>query len=124
MNQDEVAARIGVSRTLLSKIETAKSPYSQRTLEALAGVYGCDPADLLSIHPVEKISGEQEITTLLKRIKVIPDGEAWRAYRMIMSQFAPADAQPSQTPPRDPPQGESPRRGSKPSRKQAQRSDA
>ncbi|RUM97888.1 XRE family transcriptional regulator [Pseudaminobacter arsenicus] len=51
LDQEEVASSLDVSRTLLSKIEGRKSPYTQRTLEAAAGVYGCTPAQLLSQNP-------------------------------------------------------------------------
>lgn len=51
LDQDEIAERIGVSRTLLSKMENGKTPYTQRTLEAAARVYNCTPAQLLTQNP-------------------------------------------------------------------------
>jgi transcriptional regulator with XRE-family HTH domain len=51
LDQETAASRLNVSRTLLSKIEGQKSPYTQRLLEAAAGVYGCSPADLISRPP-------------------------------------------------------------------------
>lgn len=53
MDQETAAARIDISRTLLSKIETAKSPYSQRIMEAAAEIYGCTPAQLIAVNPLD-----------------------------------------------------------------------
>jgi transcriptional regulator with XRE-family HTH domain len=47
MTQEELAEGINMSRSTLSKIETADSPYTQRTLEAIASVLKCKPYDLL-----------------------------------------------------------------------------
>ncbi len=51
LDQEEAATRLNVSRTLLSKIENAKSPYTQRLLEAAAEVYGRKPAELIACDP-------------------------------------------------------------------------
>lgn len=51
LNQDEAAARLDISRTLLSKIESGKSPYTQRHLEAAAAVYSCEPWELIAVNP-------------------------------------------------------------------------
>lgn len=71
LDQDKAAAGIGISRTLLSKMENGKTPYTQRTLEAAAAVYDCTPAQLLTQDPArpdsfvpffeeaEKLEGEQ-----------------------------------------------------------------
>lgn len=42
-----------MSRTTLSKIENAKSPYSQRLLEDAAEAYGCEPEDLIMRDPTK-----------------------------------------------------------------------
>lgn len=51
LGQEELAERINLSRTTISKIETKDSPYSQRILEAAAEVYKCSPAQLLMQDP-------------------------------------------------------------------------
>jgi transcriptional regulator with XRE-family HTH domain len=51
LDQEAAAARLHVSRTLLSKIEGAKSPYSQRILEAAAEIYNSTPAQLIAVNP-------------------------------------------------------------------------
>ena len=48
LSQEEAAKELQVSRGLLSQIENAKSPYTQRLLERAAEVYGCSPTELLS----------------------------------------------------------------------------
>jgi transcriptional regulator with XRE-family HTH domain len=47
----EAAERAGTSHPNLSKVERGLVPYNQDILEALALVYGCDPADLLIRDP-------------------------------------------------------------------------
>lgn len=51
LTQEAAAGRLGISRTLLSKIENAKSPYSQPFLEAAADAYGTTVASLLMRDP-------------------------------------------------------------------------
>lgn len=52
LDQETAAARLNVSRTLLSKIEGQKSPYSQRIIELAAEIYGArTPADLIVVNP-------------------------------------------------------------------------
>lgn len=52
LTQEKASERLDVSRTLLSKIENAKSPYSQGLLEKAAEAYNCDPADLIVRNPL------------------------------------------------------------------------
>jgi transcriptional regulator with XRE-family HTH domain len=51
LTQEQAAERLNVSRTLLSKIENAKSPYTQGFMEAAAEAYGCEVADLIMRDP-------------------------------------------------------------------------
>jgi transcriptional regulator with XRE-family HTH domain len=51
LTQEQAAERLNVSRTLLSKIENAKSPYSQGFMEAAAEAYRCEVADLIMRDP-------------------------------------------------------------------------
>ena len=51
LTQEQAAERLNVSRALLSKIENAKSPYTQGFIEAAAEAYGCEVADLLMRDP-------------------------------------------------------------------------
>jgi transcriptional regulator with XRE-family HTH domain len=52
LDQEQAAARLGISRTQLSKIENMKSPYSQGLMEAAAEAYGCTVADLVMRNPL------------------------------------------------------------------------
>lgn len=56
LDQEAAAARLNVSRTLLSKIEGKKSPYTQRHLEAASVVYNCEPWELLAVNPKDPAS--------------------------------------------------------------------
>lgn len=51
LNQEQLADRIGVDRTIVSKIENGKLGYHQAFLEAAALALMCDPADLLVRDP-------------------------------------------------------------------------
>lgn len=51
LTQEQAADRLNVSRALLSKIENAKSPYTQGFIEAAAEAYGCEVPDLLMRDP-------------------------------------------------------------------------
>lgn len=51
LTQEQAAERLNVSRTLLSKIENAKSPYVQGFMEAAAEAYRADVADLIMRDP-------------------------------------------------------------------------
>jgi transcriptional regulator with XRE-family HTH domain len=51
LTQEQAAERLNISRTLLSKIENSKSPYTQGLLEAAAEAYRCDAADLIMRDP-------------------------------------------------------------------------
>lgn len=51
LNQEELAERIGIARSYLSKIESGKRRYDQPFLEAAAVVLRCEPADLIVRDP-------------------------------------------------------------------------
>jgi transcriptional regulator with XRE-family HTH domain len=51
LTQEAAAERLNISRTLLSKIENAKSPYTQGFMEAAAEAYGCEVPDLIMRDP-------------------------------------------------------------------------
>ena len=48
LSQDAAARELNISRPLLSQIENAKSPYTQRLVENAAVLYGCTPAEILA----------------------------------------------------------------------------
>ena len=60
IRQEAFAARVeellGTSFTpsTLSRIETAKSPYNQRQLEAMAEALQCEPSDLINVNPLQE----------------------------------------------------------------------
>jgi len=55
LTQEQAAERLNVSRTLLSKIENSKSPYTQGFMEAAAEAYRCEVADLIMRDPVSPV---------------------------------------------------------------------
>lgn len=73
LSQDQPAPRIGVDRSLLSKIENAKAPYNQAFLESAADAYLCTPADLLMRNPLDKSAVWNIMDNLAKAPK--PDRE-------------------------------------------------
>lgn len=53
LKQYEVADKLEIEPSTLSRLERGASPYDQDFLERLALVLGCDPEDLLSINPLQ-----------------------------------------------------------------------
>jgi transcriptional regulator with XRE-family HTH domain len=53
LTQVQLAERIGIDKTYLSKIESGKRRYDQPFLEAAAEVLGCAPADLIMRDPTD-----------------------------------------------------------------------
>lgn len=53
LTQDQLAERIGVDRSYLSKIESGKKRYDQPFLEAAADALRCEPADLIVRDPTQ-----------------------------------------------------------------------
>ncbi|TCU34059.1 helix-turn-helix domain-containing protein [Rhizobium azibense] len=55
ISQKDAAVELNISRPLLSQIENAKSPYTQRLIERAAQVYGCTPTEILRgpKHPID-----------------------------------------------------------------------
>ncbi|WP_322884221.1 helix-turn-helix transcriptional regulator [Sinorhizobium medicae] len=54
LSQEAAASSLNVSRTLLSKIENAKSPYTQQLMENAAVAYGCEVPDLIMRNPLDR----------------------------------------------------------------------
>lgn len=53
LTQEDLAARVGVSREYVSYIETGKRRYDQNFLEAAAEALNCTPADLIMRDPTQ-----------------------------------------------------------------------
>jgi len=51
LTQEQLADRVGIDRTIVSKIENGKLDYHQAFLEAAADALRCEPADLLVRDP-------------------------------------------------------------------------
>jgi len=64
MNQEQLAAAVGVATSGISQLESGKQGYSQKSLEALAVALRCTPAELISVNP----ETHGELTDLLKLI--------------------------------------------------------
>ena len=53
LTQEQLAERIGISRTYLTKIERGDRKWDQPFLEAAADALRCDPADILTRDPTD-----------------------------------------------------------------------
>lgn len=51
LTQEQLAERIGITKSYLSKIENGKKRYDQPFLEAAAEALSCEPADLIVRNP-------------------------------------------------------------------------
>ena len=85
MTPQQVAALIGRDDSTLTRLETGKSAYTQRTLEQLAEVYHCDVTDLLSHDPTRpNVAAE---ASSLRDAPVSPDPSTTHGGRSL----SPAD---------------------------------
>lgn len=57
LTQQELAARVAISRVALSNLESGRSEPGERTVTLLAGIFGMEPFDLVegSTYPVAKV---------------------------------------------------------------------
>jgi transcriptional regulator with XRE-family HTH domain len=53
LTQEQLAERIGITKSYLSKIESGKKRYDQPFLEAAAVALRCEPADLIIRDPLD-----------------------------------------------------------------------
>jgi transcriptional regulator with XRE-family HTH domain len=97
LTQEQLAEKINLSRSMLSKIETGVQPYTQRTLEAIADALKCRPADLLMPeYNFQKIRGEEQIRNLLHRIDGLSE-ENINILTAVAVSYLPASARHEQT---------------------------
>lgn len=68
LSQEAAASRLNISRTLLSKIENAKSPYTQQFMENAAAAYGCEVPDLIMRNPLDR----DAVWSLQEQLKKVP----------------------------------------------------
>lgn len=52
LTQEQVAGRLDIDRSTLSRVENMRIPYSQELIEAAAEAYGCEPWDILNVNPL------------------------------------------------------------------------
>lgn len=76
LSQEQLAARIDVSRGAISQLETGLTGYSQGMLEALADALACEPADLIMRNPMQ----DQMIWSLWEKLS---EGERAQAIAVI-----------------------------------------
>lgn len=53
MTPEDLAKATGLSRPTISRLESGARVYRQEHLEMIAEIFGCTPADLISIDPAE-----------------------------------------------------------------------
>lgn len=78
LTQDEVAEAISKTKGYMSELERGLKRYNQDILEDLAKLYKCQPADLLSVNPLD---GENrppaEVVDIWSRIPNRAERDAW-----------------------------------------------
>lgn len=77
LTQEEAASRLNISRTLLSKIENAKSPYTQGFMEAAAEAYRCEVPDLIMRDPLSPI------WSIYDTLKALPKADQEQVERIV-----------------------------------------
>src|ERR1700720_909012 len=73
LTQEQLAERIGIARSYLTKIERGDRRYDQPFLEAAADALRCDPGDLIMRDPTgpESIWSIWDTLTLPERIRAV-----------------------------------------------------
>jgi transcriptional regulator with XRE-family HTH domain len=79
LTQAQLAERIGIAESYVSKIESGKRRYDQPFLEAAADVLRCDPADLIIRDP----SDPDGIWTVWDTIPVTKRAQALALLKVI-----------------------------------------
>lgn len=116
MTQEQLAEKIDLSRSMLSKIETGAQPYTQRTLEAIAEALKCRPADLLMPeYNFQKVRGEEQIRNLLRRVDGLSE-ENINILTSVALSYLPVAARYERTPNHDQPSASTRRHEELPSR--------
>lgn len=63
----------------ISRLETGKQSYTERSLDALAAIYECDPGDLISVNPYKR----DELDEMTAQMRGKSDIERARAARLL-----------------------------------------
>lgn len=79
LTQEQVAERLHIDRTTLSRIERGVSPYDQDFLEAAAYAYMCEPADLIMRDPTR----DDAIWSIADQLKSVPPDDQERVRAVI-----------------------------------------
>jgi len=85
LTQQQVADRIDMDKSTVSRIETGKVEYSQSTLEAFAFALNCSPADLLSPPPAPG-SPQNELSEYVLSLNKDAQQKALRILRAAMTE--------------------------------------
>lgn len=85
ITQEELAERSGLSTGSISNLETGRNGFTDKSLAAVALALGCQPVDLLTSpeRRADKVSGEDEIVALLRKIDGLPEEAVKIIWRII-----------------------------------------
>ena len=89
LTQQQVADRVELDKSSVSRIETGKVEYYQSTLEAFAFALGVEPADLLRPPPSEK---DQTRNELAEYVLSLDQEQQQRALRILRAALPDDDA--------------------------------
>jgi transcriptional regulator with XRE-family HTH domain len=79
LSQEKAASRMGIDRSLLSKIENGKAQYNQGFLEAASMAYMCEVVDLLIRDP-KPTSG---LWTLIDAVRKTPQAKQKQIFEVV-----------------------------------------
>ena len=82
IERHELEAECPFSKGQLSRVERGEQPYSQDLLEALAGIYGSAPADLLRTDPQAQAS--EEIWTFYDKMTDTQKAQATEVVKALL----------------------------------------
>jgi len=76
LSQDNVAKRVGMSRTSITNIEQGRQHVSLHILYELAGAVGTTPGDLLPASQI-LVKGDSELEKKLDNVALHEEGKDW-----------------------------------------------
>lgn len=101
LTQERLAEKTPFTTGAISQLETGRTKYTQDMIEALAIALECKPGDVISRDPYVQdppIQGEENIRSMLGRIKGLNDKDVDVALAVITNALQVNGAEPSRIP--------------------------
>ena len=79
LTQEALAARVGLSTSGISQLETGKQGFTDATLEVLSKALGCEPGDLLMRNPLD----DSAVWSLQEKLRAATPEQRRQAFAIV-----------------------------------------